>query len=1004
MNKIYKQLLLVYLSLFSVNMLHAQVGVYDAGFGTGGKVFHLFTDIDATPGAVALQPDGRIVVGGSGEDFPGGVFRIVRYNTNGTTDGTFASGGIFSLLVPSTQDYFQTLAVQPDGKIVAGGVLNVYDPVEQQTDEDFYIFRLKTDGTLDSSFGINGLITTDLNAHSNDVIHKLIIKPDGKILAGGYSMDMNNGDNYYSLVQYKDNGNRDSSFGTNGITYIPLPQQEGGKGSLALLPNGQIIAATTVVNDTSFFYEFGLVRFNANGTPDLNFGEAGVVHLGLSYFHSVLKDMAIQTDGKIILTGQTQGGSTTSLVAVVRVNADGTYDPGFGDNGVVRTHISEEQFAPDIGNTLSIQPDKKIIVGCTLNNSINSTEANFAVVRYLTNGDIDSSFGRQGIIITDFNGNGDFSAAGLQQPDGKYLLVGSAESEFGETGFGIVRYLSDARYYYNTLKGSVFYDNNLNGVKDPGESFFANAVVAAQKPGIDTVTITTSTGLFSVEVDTGNYIIRPIQPAGQPPYFTVIPGFRTTGHASYFNTDSVSFAMQPIPGMRDIFVYVIPLDPARPGFPTDYMIVYGNNGTDSVPAGTVKFVPSSFVDVTSSEPAASSVNGDTLLWNYVNLYPRDTAFIIVHATIQPPPAVNIGDTLISYAYITPLGFDQQPKNNVFILREDVVGSFDPNDKNESHAGQLSPAQLSAGEYLQYMIRFQNTGTDTAFNVYVRDTLQSNLDWSTMEMVLASHPYKLVRDNGVCLWSFNNIALVDSTHNEPKSHGYIVFRIKPLAGLVPGNQITNSAAIYFDYNLPVATNTEITTILSSPIPVRLLSFSAKKTGMANLLSWSTTNEINADRFEIERSGNGSSFEKTGTVQSQPGNTGVKFYEYTDGSPLAKRNYYRLKMLDNDGRFTYSPVRLLSNSRSDYFKLYPNPVRNLVLVEIESQKKEALQAQVLTYEGKLLLSAVWNVEEGKQVKSINGSALPAGNYILKINSLSPSATDNMMEPVVLKFEKL
>ena len=78
-------------------------------------------------------------------------------------------------------------------------------------------------------------------------------------------MDINTGDNFYGLVQYKTDGSRDSSFGTNGITIVPLEQQDEGKGTLALLPDGKILAATTVVNDTSFFYEFGLLRFNANG-------------------------------------------------------------------------------------------------------------------------------------------------------------------------------------------------------------------------------------------------------------------------------------------------------------------------------------------------------------------------------------------------------------------------------------------------------------------------------------------------------------------------------------------------------------------------------------------------------------------------------------------------------------------------------------------------------------------------------------------------------------------
>ncbi len=1002
MNNIYKKIVLIFLLLSSFNLLYGQVGVYDEGFGTGGKIFQLFNDGDVIPKAVVTQTDGKIIVAGSGGDFFQGLIKIVRYNVNGSMDPTFGSNGIAAIDVPSDQDPLQTLTIQQDGKIIAGGIIHTLDQATQQTDEDFYLFRLKTDGSYDSSFGTNGLVVTDLASHSDDVIHKLLVKPDGKILAGGYYMDMNNGDNYYGLVQYKTDGSRDSTFGINGITVVLLPQQEDGKGSLALLPNGKILVATTVVNDTSFFYQFGLLRFTANGVLDANFGNGGILHLGLSYFHSVLHDMAVQTDGKIVMTGETQGSNAT-VVAVVRVDSAGAYDLNFGDSGVVRTHISTGNFDPDAGMALTIQPDKKIIVGCTLYNSINSPDANFAVIRYMPDGTVDSNYGRQGIIITDFDENGDFAKACLQQADGKFILVGSAESQNFETGFGIARYLSDARFYYNTLKGSVFYDDNNNAIKDPGEDFFGNAVVAAQKTGIDTITITASNGIFNVEVDTGNYIIRPIQPATHPPYYTAVPNFRTISHSNYFNTDSVSFAMQPIPGMRDIFVYIIPLDPARPGFNTDYMIVYGNNGTDTVPAGTVQFVPSNFVTVNSTDPIASSTSGDTLRWDYVNLGPHDTSFIIVHATIMAPPAVNIGDTLTSSASISPLGLDNEPKDNNFILNEDVVGSFDPNDKNENHAGKISTDQVNAGEYMQYIIRFQNMGTDTAFNIYVRDTLQNKLDWSTMEMVAASHPYHLVKNDGICVWSFNNIALVDATHNEPASHGYIVYRIRAKTSVVPGDIINNKASIYFDYNLPVATNTETTVVTSVTVPVSLLNFSVKKTGKTHLLIWNTTNEINANKFEVERSATGTFFKKIGTVASQPGNAGIKSYDYTDALPFTGFNYYRLKIIDNDGRFEYSPVRILNNKAGNHFVIYPNPVKDVMRVSVEVEEKVAIQVKVFALNGTTILTDNWNVEEGNTIKAINVAALPRGTYLLKIISMNHSPIDNDIESTILKFEK-
>ncbi len=999
MNKIYKLLLITFLSTF-FNGLYAQVSVYDTTFGTGGKLLQIFTDADIVPNAIVLQTDGKLVVGGSGGDFTGGVFKIVRYQSNGSIDFGFGDSGIVSFEVPSQENLLQSLVIQPDQKIIGAGFIDVYDSVIQQTNQDFFLFRLKTDGSFDSTFGINGRVVTNLATRSNEVLHKIILKPDGKIIAGGFYMDMNNGDNYYGIVQYNNDGSRDSTFGTNGINTVRVDQQENDKGSMALLPGGKIMVGATLVNDTSGFYEFGLLRFLSNGALDTTFAIRGIKHLGINYFHSQLHDMAIQSDGKMVLAGQTQGTGTS--IAVLRINADGNFDSTFGMNGVVRTHLSTGPYTPDAGMTVSIQTDNKILVGATLDDAINSMDADFALIRYLTNGQIDSTFGRQGSVITDIDGNGDFARTGILQPDGKYILVGSAESQNYQTGIGIVRYVSDARYYYNNFKGSVYYDNNANGIKDSSETYFGNTIIALEKPGVDTLFVTASAGQFNVEIDTGTYIIRIVQ-QGTQNYYNSVPAFQTITHSNYYNTDSVSFAMQPIPGRRDIFIKLIPLNTPRPGFTTNYKIMYGNKGTDTIAAGTVRFLPPARVNIASTTPAISSMAGDTLIWNFTNLFPGDTSYIIIRDTIQAPPLVNNGDTLISFAEILPSDADLYVTDNFFNLREIVVGSFDPNDKTESHAGQITPAQVASGEFLQYMIRFQNTGTDTAFTIRVRDTLSVNLDWNSAKMVASSHAYSLSLQNGIAVWTFNNILLPATSQNEPASHGYIVFEVKPKSNLVLGNSINNTASIYFDFNLPIITNTETTTVLNAPVPTpdmfTLINFTATKSGPRNLLSWVASNVSNINRFEIERSAFTVNFERTGTIINSGNVLGNVVYEYVDAAPLQGMNYYRLAIIKNDGSITYSPVRLVNNSKID-FALQANPVTDMLQLNITREQRGMLRADVISSDGRTVLSPVWSADAGNTIKTINTAGLSAGIYFVKIVSLSA----RNVTPIILRFEKL
>ena len=365
----------------------------------------------------------------------------------------------------------------------------------------------------------------------------------------------------------------------------------------------------------------------------------------------------------------------------------------------------------------------------------------------------------------------------------------------------------------NRIKGTEFADFNRNGIKDAGEPF-SDWPVQAEKTGYVRRTVPFNNS-FMLEVDAGNINTKIVS---QNSYYDIIP----LNHVSVFpglgGSDSVTFALTPRSGIRDLTVNVAALTPARPGYPLSYKLFYKNIGTDTVASGTILFKKDSRLNFVSANPTTSSVNGDTLKWNYTNLLPFDTALraITINFQIPPPPTININDTLFSNAIITPVAGDLTPGDDTTALKQIVVGAFDPNDKTENFGGKISLQQMNSGSYINYLIRFQNVGTDTAFNVTIRDTLSSKLNWSSFQTVATSHKYKLkVTDQNRIKWFFENINLVDAGHNEPASHGYVLYKIKSKTDLVLGDTVKNSASIYFDFNLPVKTNTQ-NTIVSNNI--------------------------------------------------------------------------------------------------------------------------------------------------------------------------------------------
>jgi uncharacterized repeat protein (TIGR01451 family) len=249
--------------------------------------------------------------------------------------------------------------------------------------------------------------------------------------------------------------------------------------------------------------------------------------------------------------------------------------------------------------------------------------------------------------------------------------------------------------------------------------------------------------------------------------------------------------------------------PIRPGFEANATITSANVGTISQNDITVKLLYPNELGYLSAQPEPSAFNGDTIIWNNISMSLfEENRFII---SFQVPATADLLGTPFSFeSWIDSPKKDSTPENNYSKWIEIVRGSYDPNDKLVN-TDKLLP-DYSSEENILYTIRFQNTGTDTAFTVIVRDELPDYLDASTVTVVNSSHDLEFIaRDKNILEFIFPNILLVDSATNEPKSHGFVQLEVKPIEGLVIDDSIKNNASIFFDYNEPIITPNALTVV-------------------------------------------------------------------------------------------------------------------------------------------------------------------------------------------------
>jgi uncharacterized delta-60 repeat protein len=311
-----------------------QDGSLDTTFGTQGKITTDFSAGADSASAVVIQSDGKIIAaGGAGLRPQSGSFALVRYNGDGSLDTSFGISGKVSTDLSGATATALALAVQPDGRIIAAGVAYA-DALSSSG--DFALVRYQPDGSLDGTFGIDGKVITDWSGVL-DVARAMGVLSDGRIVAAGtaYLSDLRARPWYGVLARYNPDGSVDTTFGARGK--VTTDAFATGIGALAIQSDGKIIAAGGS-HSNGASVDFGLVRYNDDGSLDITFGADGTVTTAFGPWRDRVFALSLQPDGKIVAGGDTESGEDSgSAFALARYNRDGSLDTSFGVGGKVRT-------------------------------------------------------------------------------------------------------------------------------------------------------------------------------------------------------------------------------------------------------------------------------------------------------------------------------------------------------------------------------------------------------------------------------------------------------------------------------------------------------------------------------------------------------------------------------------------------------------------------------------------------------------------------------------------
>ncbi len=395
----------------------------DSCFGTNGTTI---TDLGHVwePGmSIALQEDGKLV--GAAASMTNGVvdFAVIRYDTLGFLDESFGEGGIFRLSGGNSQE----LILQDDQKIIVSGQFGGFP-----ASSSYALLRLTEQGELDSTFGENGMVSTNVGAFSYRSLGT-IVQTDGKIVQSG---TLRNVITKFTLARYESDGSVDTTFGDNGMVIETQPDF-GESWGLLIQPDGKLVTSGRLRNVSSM--DFFLKRYHSDGSVDSTFGMNGTVLTDIGNDDDAASSVHLLFDGKFLMTGRVDYHNPERDFWLLKYNADGSLDETFGTGGMVSTDFGYDEISSHL---IPLSNGQIIVAGWIhgFNNFVN-----IGIAKYNSDGSLDTQFGIGGKVITSVGDKSSYYNAGIEQEDGKIVFFGMADTGLSSSNMDV----SISRYAYN---------------------------------------------------------------------------------------------------------------------------------------------------------------------------------------------------------------------------------------------------------------------------------------------------------------------------------------------------------------------------------------------------------------------------------------------------------------------------------------------------------------------------------------------------------------------------
>lgn len=423
-----------------------------------------------------------------------------------------------------------------------------------------------------------------------------------------------------------------------------------------------------------------------------------------------------------------------------------------------------------------------------------------------------SSTGNGIIWFENKDGLGDFGIAQLISNDtilAKTFTIGDLDTDGDSDILFTFQFPDKVAWCENDLKlievsGTCYFDENENGQFDSSELGLKNQNVIIEPDAFSSWT--NGSGDYRFFLEEGDYTL-----SHQPnPNWELT----TTGSVDIVvnSTDPITqnFGLKPLNNISEVVVDLTS-GPTRCGFTVPYWLQISNEGTQIL-NGTIVLEIDPSVTLIEATPEPTLIAGNTLTWEINGLYPTYEEYFKLK--LEMPGVNQLGEQIEMVAEANLSDILGNDIEDAFYYSSTIQCAYDPNDKLVAPDPAGNENYTLFNDTLKYTIRFQNTGTDTAFNVIIEDQLDEGLDWSTFQPIASSHDYTVFfYDTGLVEFRFQDILLPDSTTNEIASHGFIKYQISPKTDLEESTVVKNFASIFFDFNPPIITNETINTLVS-----------------------------------------------------------------------------------------------------------------------------------------------------------------------------------------------